>query len=104
MENEPNAENYTSELLSRINLLRSRSLDTIDNNIEFNEAVANFNVALQRTLATEYGDPVLCKRIPEWHRLVGSTVEVHDIDQESKRFILEQISQFVSGYEEKWNL
>jgi hypothetical protein len=103
MDKEPIVEGYSSELLSRVALVREASLSSIERNSEFNNSVVEFNASLRKKLLIDYGDAGLCKKIPEWHRLVGSTVEVHEIDQDIKRFIIDKITSFIESYEEKWN-
>lgn len=104
MEQEPVAENYSSELLDRIQVVRTRSLEDNDSNSEFNDSVADFNERLRAALQKEFGESGLCKKVPEWHRLVGSTVEVHEIEEDAKRFIVDEISSFLEEFETKWDI
>ena len=104
MEQEPSVENYSSKLLNRIKIVRTRSLENDESNFEFNYAVAVFNEQLCEALQTEFGDSRLCQKVPEWHQLVGSTVEVHEIEDAAERFIVREISSFLDEFEIKWDI
>ncbi|MFT5832063.1 MAG: hypothetical protein ACI9SY_000444 [Candidatus Paceibacteria bacterium] len=104
MDKDPTVEQYKSELLNRIDCLRNHALDSNETNNELNDATADFNLQLQKDLNAEYGDSTLGSKIPEWHKLVGSTLEMHNIEEDAKRFILDEITNFVEGFENKWDI
>jgi hypothetical protein len=104
MERESTGETYHSELLQRIDSARERSVRDVTSNTEFIDALSSFSKKLHSAVETEFGDSQLIKMVPEWHRLVGGTVEVHDMNEDAKRFITEAITEFVAVFEEKWDI
>jgi hypothetical protein len=104
VDNLTNPENFSSELNTRITALREASLISMDRLSALNDAVHKFDDSLKSALSAEFGDPRLRKLIPEWHRLVGSTVEVHAVDQEIRRFILAKLELFVEHFEAEWDI
>lgn len=91
---------YSSPLFQRITRLRTKSNESTEIDIAFTDAVYRFNNQLKRDVA-DAGLDGNFHAIPEWHKLVGSTPEYAEMDEESRTFILGRIAEFVSVWEER---
>ena len=92
--------------LKRIEDLRWFALDAESSDYmdELSEKICEFDQQLQVALSQRYGNGELRKMVPEWHKLVGSTPEDHDVNPEAKQFIVEEVERFVTEMETKWGL
>jgi GH35 family endo-1,4-beta-xylanase len=93
-------------MLQRIDALRWYAVEAESNHFmeELSDKIYEFDQNLQVALNDRYGDRDLRKMVPEWHKLVGSTVEDHDVNPEAKKYIADEVERFVSEMETKWEL
>ncbi len=96
----------TALMLERINSLRLYALNQESHDYlnNLSDKIFAFDQDLQVTLRERYGDENLRKMVPEWHKLVGSTVEDHEANPEAKQFVVDEIKRFVEEMEEEWEL
>ncbi len=68
------------------------------------DKIVAFEEMLVEKLTQRFGDKNVRKAVPEWHKLVGSTPELHDVDPEIADFVIQEIIRFITSVEEEWSI
>lgn len=93
-------------IFKRIDALRMHAYEdkTLYLMDELNTAIISLDEELKQELGERFGDANLRKYVPEWHKLVGSTPEFHDLDKEIVDLIRTKVEAFVEAQEKKWGM
>ncbi|MEN9921007.1 MAG: hypothetical protein RL538_900 [Candidatus Parcubacteria bacterium] len=98
------AEQYP--IFARIDALRMHAFEapTLELQDELDVGIIALDQELQREIAERFGDGNLRRYVPEWHKLVGSTPERHDVADEIRDLVTGKVARFVEEQEQKWGL
>lgn len=66
--------------------------------------IVSFDTELKLELKRRGHDEKLRKFVPEWHKLVGSTPELHPLDDSVRGFIVAEVERLVLQIETLWGL
>jgi hypothetical protein len=93
-------------IFARIDALRMYAFDdsTLCLQDELDTAIISLDQELQKELGKRFGNADLRKLVPEWHKLVGSTPELHELDENVASFIRGKVEAFVEAQEKKWGM
>lgn len=94
-------------ILARIDKVREHALKAKNRDellCDLASACEELDEVLQRDLKKAYGDPYLRRGVPEWHKLMGSTPEYHDIPEEARSAVVRKVEVLVRSFEEAWGL
>jgi hypothetical protein len=101
-----NIEVSMNPLFARIGVLRRCTLEdgTLARYDELNTAIVELDGVLKREMKEVYGDENFRRHVPEWHKLIGSTPENHDMPEEARAVVVRKIECLVEAFEIKWGL
>ncbi len=102
-ENPKSPENFESALVKEVGETISQIAENHDLLVTWNNKLYSFDKKLKADLQGR-GYNGSWRAVPEWHVLVGSTIEDKDLDEEVREYICNEIKVFLRKFKQDHQL